>query len=79
MKDGTRSEQTLIVLLAQSGDRAALEQLLHDIYPPLRRYIIGLAGVTLADDVLQETSIQILPQAPVPARTRRLSARGAFA
>ncbi len=60
MKNGSRSEQTLIVLLAQSGDRAALEQLLHDIYPPLRRYIVGLAGVTLADDVLQETSIQIL-------------------
>ena len=30
-------DQTLLVLLAQSGDRAALEQLLHEIYTPLRR------------------------------------------
>jgi RNA polymerase sigma-70 factor, ECF subfamily len=64
MKDVSRSDQTLIVLLAQSGDRAALEQLLHEIYPPLRRYIISLAGVTVADDVLQETSIQILRKLP---------------
>jgi RNA polymerase sigma-70 factor (ECF subfamily) len=53
------SDQTLLVLLAQSGDRTALEQLLHGIYAPLRRYIVPLAGVTLADDILQETSIQI--------------------
>jgi RNA polymerase sigma-70 factor (ECF subfamily) len=59
IKESPRSDQTLLVLLAQSGDRAALEQLLHDIYGPLRRYIIRLAGITLADDILQETSIQI--------------------
>jgi RNA polymerase sigma-70 factor (ECF subfamily) len=64
IKESTRSDQTLLVLLAQSGDRAALEQLLHDIYAPLRRYIIRLAGVTLADDVLQETSIQIFRKLP---------------
>jgi RNA polymerase sigma-70 factor (ECF subfamily) len=54
-----KPDQTLLVLLAQNGDRAALEQLLHDIYKPLRGYVTRLAGVTLADDVLQETSIQI--------------------
>jgi len=54
-----RSDQTLLVLLAQAGDRAALEQLLHDAYAPLRRYVRGLAGTALADDILQETSIQI--------------------
>src|SRR5580704_6307153 len=59
IRESPRSDQTLLVLLAQSGDRAALEQLLHDIYAPLRRYIIRLAGITLADDILQETSIQI--------------------
>jgi RNA polymerase sigma-70 factor (ECF subfamily) len=64
IKESPRSDQTLLVLLAQSGDRAALEQLLHDIYAPLRRYIIRLAGVTLADDVLQETSIQIFRKLP---------------
>ena len=55
----TKTDQTLLVLLAQSGDRAALEQLLHDAYPPLRRYITRLAGAALADDILQETSLQI--------------------
>jgi RNA polymerase sigma-70 factor (ECF subfamily) len=52
-------DQTLLVLLAQSGDRAALEQLLRYIHAPLRRYITRLAGADLADDILQETSLQI--------------------
>ncbi len=52
-------DQTLLVLLAQTGDRIALEQLLHDTYGPLRRYITRLAGAALADDILQETSLQI--------------------
>lgn len=52
-------DQTLLVLLAQTGDRTALEQLLRDVYPPLRRYISGLVGTALADDILQETSLQI--------------------
>jgi RNA polymerase sigma-70 factor, ECF subfamily len=56
--------QTLLVLLAQTGDRAALEQLLRDVYAPLRRYITRLVGVSLADDVLQETSIQIFRKLP---------------
>ena len=53
------SDQTLLVLLAQSGDRAALEELLRNSHAPLRRYITRLAGADLADDILQETSIQI--------------------
>src|SRR5579863_6099485 len=52
-------DQTLLVLLAQAGDRAALEQLLRDIHAPLRRYISGLVGADFADDVLQETALQI--------------------
>jgi len=36
-------DQTFLVLLAQTGDRAALEQLLRDAYVPLRRYITRLA------------------------------------
>ena len=52
-------DQTLLVLLAQTGDRTALERLLHDSYAPLRRYITRLAGASLADDILQETSLQI--------------------
>jgi RNA polymerase sigma-70 factor (ECF subfamily) len=50
---------TLLVLLAQTGDRASLEQLVREAYAPLRRYITRLAGEALADDILQETSLQI--------------------
>jgi RNA polymerase sigma-70 factor (ECF subfamily) len=56
--------QTLLVLLAQAGDRGALEQLLHEIYAPLRRYITRLAGPAHADDILQETAIQIFRKLP---------------
>ena len=63
-KETAPLDQTLLVLLAQSGDRAALERLLHDSYPPLRRYITRLVGFTLADDVLQETSLQIFRKLP---------------
>jgi RNA polymerase sigma-70 factor (ECF subfamily) len=58
-KETETTDQTMLVLLAQSGDRAALEQLLRDAYAPLRRYITRLAGAALADDILQETSLQI--------------------
>jgi RNA polymerase sigma-70 factor (ECF subfamily) len=57
-------DQTLLVLLAQNGDRGALEQLLRDTHAPLRRYITRLAGVELADDILQETSLQIFRKLP---------------
>jgi RNA polymerase sigma-70 factor (ECF subfamily) len=57
-------DQTVLVLLAQAGDRAALEQLLHSAYAPLRRYITRLAGEALADDILQETSLQIFRKLP---------------
>ena len=77
---------TLLVLLAQTGDRAALEQLLRDVYPPLRRYIVSLAGASLADDILQETSLQIFRKLPFlrePAVFRpwafRIASRIAFA
>ncbi len=58
-KEPVIEDQTLLVLLAQSGDRAALERLLHEAYAPLRRYITRLVGTALADDILQETSLQI--------------------
>ena len=63
-KEPEPPDQTLLVLLAQSGDRAALEQLLRDAYAPLRRYITRLAGDALADDILQETSLQIFRKLP---------------
>jgi RNA polymerase sigma-70 factor, ECF subfamily len=58
-KEGPIPDLTLLVLLAQTGDRTALEQLLHETYAPLRRYITRLACAALADDILQETSLQI--------------------
>ncbi|MGC2398416.1 MAG: RNA polymerase sigma factor [Acidobacteriaceae bacterium] len=79
------SDQTLLVLLAQAGDRAALEQLLRDAYASLRRYVTHLAGATFADDILQETSLQIfrkLPYLREPAVFRpwtfRIASRIAF-
>jgi len=79
-------DQTLLVLLAQTGDRGALERLLHESYGPLRRYITRLVGAELADDVLQETSLQIFRKLPFlrePAVFRpwtfRIASRIAFA
>ncbi len=80
------SDPTLLVLLAQAGDRAALERVLHAIYAPLRSYILRLAGSDLAEDILQEASIQIfrkLPYLREPAVFRpwsfRIASRIAFA
>lgn len=64
LKEPTPPDQTLLVLLAQSGDRSALERLLRDTHAPLRRYITRLAGADLADDILQETSLQIFRKLP---------------
>jgi RNA polymerase sigma-70 factor (ECF subfamily) len=79
-------DQTLLVLLAQSGDRGALEELLREAYGPLRRYVIYLAGAELADDILQETSLQIFRKlkhlrepAVFRAWTFRIASRIAFA
>jgi RNA polymerase sigma-70 factor (ECF subfamily) len=58
-KEPSPTDQTLLVLLAQAGDRAALERLLRDSHAPLRRYITRLTSADLVDDILQETSIQI--------------------
>jgi RNA polymerase sigma-70 factor (ECF subfamily) len=85
-KEQPTPDQTMLVLLAQAGDRGALEQLLRDAYAPLRRYIVHLAGASLADDILQETSLQIfrkLPHLREPAVFRpwtfRIASRIAFA
>ena len=84
-KEPAKLDQTMLVLLAQTGDRAALEQLLRDAYAPLRRYITHLVGAALADDVLQETSLHIFRKLPFlrePAVFRpwtfRIASRTAF-
>jgi RNA polymerase sigma-70 factor (ECF subfamily) len=85
VKEPATPDQTLLVLLAQTGDRTALEQLLRDAYAPLHRYITRLVGAALADDILQETSLQIFRKLPFlrePAVFRpwtfRIASRVAF-
>ena len=68
-KESATPDQTLLVLLAQSGDRGALEELLREAYGPLRRYVTYLAGAGLADDILQETFLRFL-RAELPAMER---------
>ena len=59
MADATKRE-TRLVLLAQSGDRAALEELFVSIQNPLGRYVRAAVGDgALAEDVLQEVFILI--------------------
>ena len=51
---------TILVLRAQSGDRAALEELLQSIQGALHGYIRRLTGDgSLTDDVLQEVFVKI--------------------
>lgn len=48
-----------LVLRAQSGDRAAFDELLREIERPLHRYISGIVPQA-ADDVLQDVFITIV-------------------
>jgi len=51
--------ETQLVLLAQCGDREALESLLRGVQGRLLRYIAGLVGPDAAEDVLQDVFLQI--------------------
>ena len=52
----TRAEEILVVARAQSGDRQALDQVLHWIQEPLFEHIRSIVGdADSAKDVLQET------------------------
>lgn len=51
--------QARLVLQACLGQRDALEQILLDVQAPLLGYITSVVGRTIADDVLQETLLQI--------------------
>jgi RNA polymerase sigma-70 factor (ECF subfamily) len=46
--------EALLVLLAQSGDRDALESVLREVQTDLLRYITGVVGSSGAEDVLQD-------------------------
>jgi RNA polymerase sigma-70 factor, ECF subfamily len=55
-----RRQENMWVLLAQSGDKEALDQLLKAVQEPLYRYILSLIGnQATAEDVLQEVFIKI--------------------
>ncbi len=55
-----QKQETWWVLRAQSGDRAALDELLKTVQEPLYRYISRLAGErAMAEDILQEVFIHI--------------------
>ena len=52
-------DERVLVALAQSGDRDALEALLRRYYRPLRAFIVPLVGGSHADDVLQDIALAI--------------------
>jgi RNA polymerase sigma-70 factor, ECF subfamily len=52
-------DELQLVLLAQCGDRDALEGLLLGVQAALSRFVAGLIGESDADDVLQEVFLQI--------------------
>lgn len=54
------ADEAAAVLLAQSGDREALDQLLRGVERPLYGYVVRLTGdPETAKDVLQETLVRI--------------------
>jgi len=55
----TDAEQIRLVLRARASDRESVEALLGQLMTPLRLYISRIIGSSKADDVLQETLIQI--------------------
>ena len=48
-----------LVLLAQSGDRSAFDELLRNLYPSLLRYAGGLVGAAVADDIVQDAAMLV--------------------
>ena len=54
--------ETLLILLVQRGDIVAFERLLLRLHGPMQRYVTGMVGASIADDVLQELSLRIYRQ-----------------
>lgn len=79
-------KEMLLVLRSQTGDRAALDELLRSVQMPLYRYIFRLTGrQDLAEDILQDVFIIIYRKigwldAPEVFRTwaYRIASREAF-
>ena len=85
MPDYRETGEAVLVALAQSGDKDALEALLRRFYRPLRAFVTPLVGASHADDVLQEIALLIVQNVRYlrhPAAFRpwafRLASRRAF-
>jgi RNA polymerase sigma-70 factor (ECF subfamily) len=59
MSDRQDADELVLVTVAQSGDRDALEALLRRYYRPLHAFITPMVGPSHADDVLQEIALAI--------------------
>lgn len=55
----TSQQEAQWVLLAQAGDRAAVEALLRSVEPSLARYVRALVGPSHADDIIQDVLFTI--------------------
>lgn len=55
-------DESVLVLLVQSGAMAAFERLLARLYQPMRSYVFKMVGAAMADDVLQEIALRIYQQ-----------------
>ena len=81
-----RTKETLLVARAQTGDREAIADLFLMLHPALYGYLANLAGREHAEDLLQETFLQIYPtilwlKEPLALRAwlYRIATRRAFA
>jgi RNA polymerase sigma-70 factor (ECF subfamily) len=59
MSERPDTDEVVLVALAQSGDRDALEALLRRYYRRLRAFVTPMVGRSHADDVLQEIALSI--------------------
>ena len=69
-----RPDEPLLVLRASAGDRPALETLLRRVSPALHRYVASLTGPQDADDLVQDTLIQICRKLPWLEQPERFQA-----
>jgi len=60
-----RSQNALLVLRSQCGDREALEELLGGVQPRLRAHILRVSGPNDADDIAQDVLLQICRHLPL--------------
>ncbi len=65
MADWAEPDEFVLVALAQSGDREALESLFRRLYRPLRSYLCQMVPSPQTDDVLQEIALIVFRNLPI--------------